>query len=143
MAKLAGKDVSMGIDGNEWIIIFRKKTHIRSAIPLLPLAHKVIIKYNARYKEQLDAPLLPVYSNQKFNAYLHEIAEICGINKILTSHVGRRTFATTVGLANGLSIETISKIIGHSTIALTRQYAYSTDLLVGEEMQKLKRTLEN
>ena len=85
--------------------------------------------------------MLPVSSNQKFNSYLHEISEICGIIKNLTSHAGRRTFATTIGLANGVSIETISKILGHSTTKITHQYAIVTDLKISEEMKRVKGLL--
>ena len=83
-----------------------------------------------------------MFSNQKYNAYLQEIADVSGINKNLTSHVGRRTFATTVALSNGVSIETISKILGHSTTKITHQYAVVTDLKVSQEMEKLKGTMK-
>ena len=141
MEKLVGKDISVGIDGSRWIITYRRKTDVRSAIPLLPTAIRVIEKYNPEYGSKLNDKLLPVYTNQKFNSYLQEIAEIVGINKILTSHAGRRTFATTVALANGVSIETISKILGHSSTKITHQYAVVTDLKVSQEMQKLKESL--
>lgn len=141
MEKLVGKDISVGIDGSKWIITYRRKTDVRSAIPLLPTAIRVIEKYNPEYCSKLDQKLLPVYTNQKFNSYLQEIAEIVGINKTLTSHAGRRTFATTVALANGVSIETISKILGHSSTKITHQYAVVTDLRISEEMKRLKDKL--
>lgn len=135
MAKLTITDVKPGVDGNKWIIINRKKTDVRSAIPLLPKALLIIQKYEAK---RIRDELLPCYTIQKFNSYLDEIADLCGIHKNLTSHVGRRTFATTVALSNGVSIETISKILGHSTTKITHQYAVVTDLKVSEEMNKLK-----
>lgn len=135
--KLTGREVTTGIDGNKWIITKRKKTDVRSSIPLLPKALLVIEKYNPEYSSKPDNNLLPVFANQKFNLYLHEIAELCGIDKNLTSHVGRRTFATTVALANGVSIETISKVLGHSSTKITHQYAMTTDLKVSEEMKKI------
>lgn len=137
MFKLTGREVTTGIDGNKWIITKRKKTDVRSSIPLLSKALQVIEKYNPEYRDNPDTKLLPVFSNQKFNAYLHEIADVCGIKKNLTSHVGRRTFATTVALANGVSIETISKMLGHSSTKITHQYAMTTDLMVSEEMKKV------
>lgn len=137
MALLTAKDVSAGIDGNKWIIIRRKKTDIRSAIPLLPKALDIISKYTSE-----DNPhLLPCYAIQKFNSYLGEIADLCEIKKNLTSHVGRRTFATTVALANGVSIETISKILGHSSTKITHQYAVVTDMRISDEMNLLKSKL--
>ncbi len=135
MAKLTLDDIKSGIDGNKWIIINRKKTDVRSAIPLLPYPLMLIEKYKDHKKGKY---LLPCYSIQKFNSYLQEIADLCGINKNLTSHAGRRTFATTVALANGVSIETISKILGHSTTKITHQYAVVTDLKVSQEMGILK-----
>jgi integrase len=142
MAKLVGRDITTGIDGNKWIITNRKKTDIRSAIPLLAQAIVILEKYNADYGSNLNGQLLPVYTNQKFNSYLQEIAELTGINKNLTSHVGRRTFATTVALANGVSIETISKILGHSSTKITHQYAQVTDLKISEEMKLLRDKLQ-
>jgi integrase len=97
-------------------------------------------QYISRYQGK-GVKLLPCYAIQKFNSYLGEIADLCEVNKNLTSHVGRRTFATTVALANGVSIETISKILGHSSTKITHQYAVVTDLKVGEEMKQLKGKL--
>ncbi len=139
MAKLRQEDISMGIDGGRWIITRRKKTDVRSAIPLLPKALALLDKYNAG----ADKPILPFYSIQKFNSYLHEIADVCGINKNITSHVGRRTFATTIALANGVSLESISKILGHTSTKITHQYAMVTDMKVSQDMQELKEKLSN
>ncbi|SDX56262.1 Site-specific recombinase XerD [Hydrobacter penzbergensis] len=136
MAKLTDKDISTGVDGGKWIIIRRKKTDVRSAIPLLPMALTILGRYQGK-----ETKLLPCYAIQKFNSYLGEIADHCEVNKNLTSHVGRRTFATTVALANGVSIETISKILGHSSTKITHQYALVTDLKVSEEMKQLKGKL--
>lgn len=137
MALLTAKDVSSGIDGNKWIIIRRKKTDIRSAIPLLPKALEILNKYFSEDNPQL----LPCYAIQKFNSYLGEIADLCEINKNLTSHVGRRTFATTIALANGVSLETISRILGHSSTKITHQYAVVTDMKISDEMRMLKTKL--
>lgn len=139
MAKLNKEDISNGIDSNQWILIRRKKTDTRSAIPLLPQALRIIDKY----KDNEGNKLLPCTCIQKFNSYLHELAELCGINKNLTSHVGRRTFATTIALANGIGLETISKVLGHSSTKVTQLYAVVTDLKLSEDMQLLKDRLQN
>jgi site-specific recombinase XerD len=136
MAALTNGSIAPGVDGNKWIFLRRKKTNVRAAIPLLPQAERLILKYGYSANENMKS-LFPAYSIQKFNSYLHEIAELCGINKNLTSHVGRRTFATTVTLANGISLETISKILGHTNTRITAQYAVVTDLKISGEMQKL------
>jgi integrase len=140
MALLTKGHITPGIDKKKWIITRRKKTDVRSAIPLLPKALEIISKYD-NGDSHPQTMLFSIYSIQKFNAYLHEIGELCGINKNLTSHVGRRTFATTVALANGVSIETISKVLGHSSTKITAQYAVVTDLKVSEDMGKLNKRL--
>jgi integrase len=110
MAKLTRGHVAPGIDGNKWIIIRRTKTNVRASIPLLKQAEELIKKYDDGSHDP-DRPLFPFYSIQKFNSFLHEIAELCGISKSLTSHVGRRTFATTIALANGLSTTNWSNLV--------------------------------
>jgi site-specific recombinase XerD len=137
LAELKCSDVTTGIDGNQWIIKNRMKTDVRSAIPLLPKALSIILEYNPDYKTTHSEPLLPVYSIQKYNSYLKEIADFCGINKELTSHAGRRTFASTVALGNGISIESIAQMLGHSTTKVTHQYARVSDTKVANEMKKL------
>ena len=86
----------------------------------------------------IDKQLLPLYNIQRYNAYLKEIADLCGITKVLSSHAGRRTFASTVALTNGISIESISQMLGHSTTKITHQYARVSDMKVAAEMEKLK-----
>ncbi len=95
---------SIGIDGDKWIFKTRQKTEINSKIPLLPLASQILEKYKDHPKCVNEGFLLPILSNQKMNAYLKEIADICGINKELTFHIARHTFATTVTLSNGVPI---------------------------------------
>ena len=141
MANLTVGNVSPGIDGFRWIITRRKKTDVRSAIPLLPKAETLIKKYQGGNSEP-QSLLLPAYSIQKFNSYLHEIADLCGINKNLTSHVGRRTFATTIALANGIGLESISKMLGHTNTKITSQYAVVTDLKISTDMQLLRSKLK-
>ncbi len=139
--KLKTSQIKKGLDGEQWIFINRQKTDSRSAIPLLPTAVKLIEKYS---KHPLcvnrDTPL-PVPSNQKMNGYLKEIAAVCGIDKMLTSHIARHTFATTVTLSNGVPIETVSKMLGHSSIRQTQHYAKILDLKVSEDMLLLKQKL--
>lgn len=137
MSLLTENHISLGIDDQRWIFMRRKKTNIRCAIPILPKASLVLLKY----KSHPGNYLLPCYAIQKYNEYLHEIAKECKINKPLTSHVGRRTFATTIALANGVSIETVSKILGHTSTKITQQYAVVTDHKISIEMNKLKAVL--
>jgi len=82
--------------------------------------------------------VLPVLSNQKMNSYLKEIADACGINKNLTYHIARHTFATTVTLSNGVPIETVSKMLGHRNIKTTQHYAKILDKKISEDMKGLR-----
>ena len=140
--KLKISEITKGVDGGLWIFTNRQKTETRSAIPLLPTATQLIKKYsNHPLCINKDMPL-PVPSNQKMNGYLKEIAAMCGINKILTSHIARHTFATTITLCNGVPIETVSKMLGHSSIKQTQHYAKILDLKVSADMLLLKQKLE-
>jgi site-specific recombinase XerD len=139
--KLSRKDLGRGIDGDYWIFTERKKTGVTSNVPMLPKAMEIIQKY-ADHKGCINSDkLLPVKSNQKMNAYLKEVAAICGITKNLTMHMARHTFATTVTLSNGVPIETVSKMLGHTKLATTQIYAQVLDNKVSADMQKLKSVL--
>src|SRR5205085_5365545 len=86
----------------------------------------------------VNGRLLPVLSNQKMNSYLKEIADACGINKNLTFHIARHTFATTVTLSNGVPMETVSKMLGHKNLKTTQHYARILDRKISDDMTKLK-----
>ncbi len=125
--------------GAPWIKTKRTKTDNPVNVPLLSSAIKIIEKY--KQSEGTNNKLLPVLSNQKMNAYLKEIADVCGIQKTLSSHLARHTFATTVTLANGISIESVSKMLGHSNLVTTKIYARMLDSRVLDEMQTLQRKM--
>jgi site-specific recombinase XerD len=127
-------------DGSLWIIMHRRKTGTRSPIPLLPQAQKILNKYLQTIQERNGA-LLPVISNQKMNAYLKEIGEVCGIEKNLTFHLARHTFATTITLTNGVPIETVSKMLGHTSLKTTQIYAKVVDTKVQEDIKALAAKL--
>jgi len=86
----------------------------------------------------LEDQVLPVISNQKMNAYLKEIADVCGIKKVLTFHIARHTFATTVTLSNGVPIETVSKLLGHKNLRTTQHYAKILDKKISDDMRVLR-----
>lgn len=138
--KLTADDLVRGIDGNLWIKIKRTKTKTLSNIPLLPVAQKLIEKY----KDEVNTKgrLLPVYTNQRMNSYLKEIADMCEIKKNLTFHMARHTFATTVTLSNGVPIESVSKMLGHRSIKITQHYAKVLDRKLGEDMDILRERLQ-
>lgn len=139
--QLTTQNINLGLDGNKWIFTKRQKTKTTSNIPLLPQAEIIIEKYKNNPICINNDRLLPVLSNQKMNAYLKEIADICGINKELTYHIARHTFATTITLSNGVSIESVSKMLGHKSIRTTQHYAKILDRKVSEDMSLLKNVL--
>ncbi|MDE3235473.1 MAG: site-specific integrase [Bacteroidota bacterium] len=139
--QLTHKNISIGIDGERWIFKNRQKTETRSSIPLLPPAMAIINKYKDHPQCLIEEKLLPVLSNQKMNSYLKEIADACGINKELTFHIARHTFATTVTLTNGVPIESVSKMLGHKNLRTTQHYAKILDRKVSDDMLLLKEKL--
>ncbi|RFZ94811.1 site-specific integrase [Mucilaginibacter conchicola] len=140
--KLKRSEIVKGFDGEQWIFTNRQKTDTPSRIPLLPYAMTVIEKYREHPQCTTEDKLLPVLSNQKMNAYLKEIADLCGILKDLTFHIARHTFATTVTLLNGVPIESVSKMLGHTNIKTTQHYARILDLKVGEDMSVLRTKMQ-
>ena len=135
--KLRRSQIALGIDGEKWIYTERQKTGSPSRIPLLPVALEILARYEKHPQCLNRDRLLPVLSNQKMNAYLKEIADLCGIQKNFTFHIARHTFATTVTLSNGVPLETVSKLLGHRNIKITQQYAKIVDRKVSEDMQSL------
>lgn len=140
---LTRENLSKGIDGKNWIVYVRRKTGVQARIPLLPMAQALIDKYENDPGCNADNKILPVKSNQKLNAYLTEIADLCDIKKNITMHVGRHTFATTVTLTNGVPIETVSKMLGHTSLKTTQIYSKVIDTKVAKEMDDLSSVLED
>lgn len=139
--KLSKCNVVKGVDGKNWIEVKRQKTNTPSKIPLLPAAITILQRYADHPICQSSGRILPVLSNQKMNAYLKEIADLCGIVKPITFHIARHTFATTVTLLNGVPIESVSKMLGHTNIRMTQHYAKILDVKVGEDLALLKQKL--
>ncbi len=142
LKKLNSTHIHKGNDGGKWIIIDRTKTDIRCRVPLLPQAKAILQKYENFPANQNKGRLLPVNSNQKMNEYLKELANICGISKNLSMHVARHTFATSVTLSNGVPIETVSKMLGHTSLKTTQIYARIVDSKISNDMEKLKLKLD-
>ena len=135
---LTKSHISFGIDGEKWIFTHRQKTESASKIPILTVTQMIIDKYENHPQCINEDKLLPILSNQKMNAYLKEIAGVCEIEKELTFHIARHTFATTVTLTNGVPIESVSKMLGHKNLRTTQHYAKVLDRKVSEDMKILK-----
>jgi len=126
------------INGKLWIKKRRQKTKNWCNIPLLEPAVQIMNKYKNHPVCIKNNRVLPVLTNQKMNAYLKEIADLCGIDKKLSTHTARHTFATTVTLSNHVSIEVVSKMLGHSSINMTKKYARVVDDLISKDMMKIQ-----
>lgn len=137
--KLKRNHIQKSFDGNMWIKKKREKTGVQFDILLLDIPRMILDKYSGMLTEDR---LLPVISNQRLNAYLKEIADLCGIEKNLTFHLARHTFATTVTLAKGVPMETVSKMLGHTNLKTTQIYARITDQKIEHDMQKLSKKLK-
>jgi len=138
MEKVNRNNIVIDIDGNKWISVARQKSRTQCKIPLLPLADELIKKYATHPTCVTTGKLLPVISNQNYNQYLKELQAICNISKRLTTHVGRRTFAS-IALNNGVPAETLIKIIGHANFSTLHLYAKHDDKKITNDIQLLKQ----
>ncbi|MEJ2112712.1 MAG: site-specific integrase, partial [Flavobacteriaceae bacterium] len=133
LMNLERKHIELGFDGNKWIKMTRQKTSKGFSIPLLPKALEILKNYsNHDY-------VFPRISNQKYNSYLKEIGGIVGIEKKLTTHMARRTFATTVLLFNNVPMEVVSELLGHSNMKITQDsYGKIIQKRISLEIERLK-----
>ncbi|MBC7884446.1 MAG: site-specific integrase, partial [Saprospiraceae bacterium] len=137
VAQLTNENIVTGINGMKWIYTSRQKTKHTSNVPLMPKAKEIIEKYQEHPECLKTGKLLPVKSNQRTNTYLKELADICGIKKPLTTHIARHTFATTILLSNGVSMESTSKMLGHKSLKTTQIYGKILETRVASEMEML------
>lgn len=137
--KLRKNQINTFFDGKQWILTERQKNDNTVNVPLFKIPQYIIKKYEGRIEGDY---LLPVMSNQKTNAYLKELAAICGINKKLTFHMARHTFATTITLTNGIPLETVGALLGHLDLKSTRIYAEVTGQKIINELPLLNGRLD-
>jgi site-specific recombinase XerD len=124
--------------GQKWIRLTRQKSSVQANIPLLDVPLSILKKY----KGLGNGKLLPIHTNQKMNEYLKEIAALCGINKRLTTHCGRHNFSTLM-LTKGISIESVSKMLGHTNITTTQIYAKVLNQKIFTEVNKVRGELDD
>jgi site-specific recombinase XerD len=134
-------NISKGVDGKLWISKDRQKTGIMETVPLMPIPLAIIKKYERHPYCVENNRLLPVNSNYRYNAYLKELTDICGIKKHLTTHTARHTFATTVTLENDVPLETVGKMLGHKDLRSTQIYAKITKRKLSNNMKELQGKL--
>ncbi|PJJ09095.1 site-specific recombinase XerD [Flavobacterium sp. 1] len=141
LTELSPHNIITGLDGGLWISTSRAKTDTGVRVPLLPQATELVEKYRDDPRAQNMGTVFPVISNQRMNGYLKEIADLCGITKTLTFHIARHTFATTVTLSNGVPIESVSKMLGHTSIRTTQIYAKVLEQKLSEDMRNLEQRI--
>jgi site-specific recombinase XerD len=141
LAELSPNKIITGIDGGLWISTIRVKTDTGVRVPLLPQATDLMEKYRDDPRALNNDTVFPIISNQRMNGYLKEIADLCGITKILTFHIARHTFATTITLSNGVPIESVSKMLGHTSIRTTQIYAKVIERKLSEDMRNLEQRM--
>ncbi|PIF61394.1 site-specific integrase [Flavobacterium sp. 11] len=138
MANLEKQNIQIGFDNINWIQMKREKTQRQISIPILPKAQEIIEKYSTDSNR-----IFPPISNQRFNSYLKEISAITGIEKRLTHHIARKTFASTVLLYNDVPMEIVSELLGHSNMVITQEsYGKVVQKKVSEAMSNLKDKLK-
>ena len=137
--KLTKEEIQLSIDGQQWIMGKREKTDIEYFIPIMEIPKKIL----ERYKDQnfKNGKLLPIKRSITVNRHLKEIEKICGLKKHLTFHLSRHTFAT-LALAKGVSLESVSKMLGHKNIQTTQIYAKMTTEKVGRDMAIFKESIK-
>lgn len=134
---LRQSNYSLDEDFDNWIKTKRQKTKVKTNVLVIPPLKRIIDKYKNDPECIEEERLIPKRSNSNMNAYLKEIADLCGVNKNLTWYVGRHTFATTVALANGIPMEIISQIMGHKRITQTQHYAKLMDGTIKKHMKTI------
>lgn len=138
---LSPENIKPGNDNHLWAYVYRAKTNVSCNIRLLPPALKILEKYMSLENKKDPSKIFPIYSNQKTNQYLKDVAKLAGINKKMSFHMARHTFATTVTLTNGVPLETVSKMLGHTNLKTTQIYSRVIEEKVSEDMGKLSKRL--
>ena len=142
LQQLTPDNIMQGIDGHLWLNYSRQKTGNGVRLPILPKVLEIIERYQDHPKVASSNFLLPRISNQKMNKYLKELADMCGIRMNLTFHIARHTFATTVTLSNGVPIETVSKVLGHTKISTTQIYAKVVEQKISDDLMDLYNKMD-
>ena len=141
--ELTNDNITRGIDGNQWLQYYRKKTNQRVSLPLLQPAARILMQYATHKDTHQHLPIFQVPCNQVINRSLKQIATIAKVNKKITFHMARHTFATTITLCNRIPIETVSKMLGHAKLSTTQIYAEVIDTKIMDDMAALKELFSN
>lgn len=140
--KLRPFHIITGIDGEDWINVSRQKTRVPVKVPLLRKAREILEAYKGNPEVARSGELLPIPTNQTVNRDIKTLAQKAGIDKHLTFHSARHTFATTITLTNGVPIETVSKLLGHTKLSTTKRYARVIEQKISQDMAALRTKLD-
>jgi Site-specific recombinase XerD len=143
LVNLTASNLCLGIDGEYWIKTSRQKTDVPVNVPLLPQAMKIIEKYKNDPVVAHKNAVVPLFTNQRINNYLKEIARECKIEKYMNFHMARHTFATTVTLTNGVPLETVSKMLGHTKLSTTQVYVHILQKKISDDMSLLRKKFKD
>lgn len=138
MCRLTAANLETADDGTTWVKAAREKTGVSFEIPLLDLPRHIIDKYR---NTTSDGKLLPIYGNAELNKGLKLLAAVCGIDRKLTFHMARHTYATEITLSHGVPMETVSRMLGHSRVDTTQIYAQVTDNKIDTDTQSLDKRI--
>ena len=139
MVNMTPENITIGIDRTRWVHFNRQKTGLRVSLPLLPPAEEILDGFECyRPEGEENRKIFPMLTNQATNRYLKQIAKVAGVNKNITFHMARHTFATTITLQQGIPIETVSKMLGHASLTTTQIYAKVLDKKIMDDMSALK-----
>lgn len=132
--------IKVGSAGERWLIKDRGKTEVTEMVPILPIVEELIKKYEKDPYCLAKNCLIPINSNTRYNAYLKELADLCGIQRELKTHLARHTFADIM-LNNGAPLEDVQRMLGHKSIRTTQRYAKVRKPRISENMTKVKSAL--
>lgn len=139
--RLKEENLTLDTEGRKWITAKRSKTNEEEIVPVLPLVEQIMTRYKNHPARVINGYLVPTYSNQYNNDQLKKIAVLCNIQKELTSHIARYTFAITVTLENDIPLNVVGKMLGHRSIRTTEKYAKVTHKKISDNMQALSQKL--
>jgi site-specific recombinase XerD len=138
--ELREENIQRSFDGQLWVMTKRQKTNVQSNVRLLSIPQQILEKYKGKCRGDLVLPVMP---NDLGNNHLKKLGKQCGIATKVTFHLARHTFATTVTLAKGVPIESVSKMLGHKSVRTTQIYARIVDTKVSSDMEALSQKLGN
>lgn len=140
---LTNENINVGIDKSLWLSYYRQKTDIHAILPLLQPAVNILKRYEAYHEGKRNNHIFPVPLNQVMNRYLKKVAKQAGVDKNITFHMARHTYASEICLSQGVPIETVSRMLGHRDLRSTQIYAKISNNKISEDTDKLEERIKD